>query len=500
MHSETDDLAPVSQLNPSPRLLSPGAALGVKLYFGASCAVILLMMTVGLIMRATQAGWLGLEPKLFYQLLTVHGAGMVGIAGLAGAGVMWFFLSRYVTLSVPILYVNFALFLLGVVSILASVFIGGYAGGWTFLWPLPAKSLGTWSPHAAAGFIIGLTLIGVGFLAFYFDAALAIRRRYRSLYRGLGLDQLVSGQIRSDHPPTVTAACMVIVVNTIGTLTGAVILVVTLVNLYFPALTINALFAKNLIYFFGHVFINASIYMSVMAVYELLPIYAQRPWKVSRPFFAAWACATLFVMAVYPHHLLMDGVMPHWMLVLGQVVSYLSGMPVLLVTAYGALVLVYRSGIVWSAPARWLMLSMFGWAGGVIPAIIDGTIQVNQVMHNTLWVPGHFHFYLLLGLLPMLIGFGFHCFDIKRGFSEAAERAAFWLYACASVVFSTAFLLGGWASVPRRFAQHRSAWLAYDRLATLAAVLIIAAMALVVVRLLSRLTAAARPAVHEDEA
>ena len=44
------------------------------------------------------------------------------------------------------------------------------------------------------------------------------------------------------------------------------------------------------IYFFGHVFINATIYMSVMAVYELLPLYAKRPWKISRPFLAAWAC------------------------------------------------------------------------------------------------------------------------------------------------------------------------------------------------------------------
>jgi cytochrome c oxidase subunit I len=481
---------------PTPIALRPSEALGVKLYLGTSFAVLVLMMLAGIVMRAAQAGWLEVGPVFFYQVMTVHGAGMVGIAALGGSGLMWFFLRRYVALRVEVLYVNYTLFLSGVVLILGSVFIGGYAGGWTFLWPLPAHSMGLWSAHAAAGFIGGLILIGVGFLAFYFDAAVAIGRVYGSLLKGLGLDQLISGRIDLTHPPTVVASSMVIIVNTLGTLTGAVVLIVTLVNLYFPALTINPLLAKNLIYFFGHVFINASIYMGVIAVYELLPLYAKRPWKVSRPFYAAWACATLFVMAVYPHHLLMDAVMPNWLLATGQVVSYLSGIPVLLVTTYGALLLVYRSDIEWKAPARWLMLAMFGWAAGVIPAIVDGTIQVNKVMHNTLWVPGHFHFYLLVGLLPMLIGFSLHVFEGRVALNERVERMVFWLYAVATVVFSVAFLLGGWASVPRRWAQHLEAWAVYDKLGTASAAVIVLVMLVLTAGIVRRFAASARPAAH----
>ena len=480
--------------------LRPSESLGIKLYFGTSFAVLLLMMLAGLAMRATQAGWIGLSPDIFYQIMTVHGAGMVGIAGLFGAGVMWFFLRRYVALNVQILYANYALFMLGVLMILASIFIGGYAGGWTFLWPLPAKSMGVWSVHAAAGYIGGLTLIGVGFLAFYFDAALAISRQYGSLFKGLGLDQLFTGNMDDQHPPTVVASSMVIIVNTIGTLVGAVILIVTLVNLYVPELTINPLVAKNLIYFFGHVFINASIYMAVMAVYEILPIYAKRPWKISRPFLAAWACVTLFVMAVYPHHLLLDGVMPDWMMAMGQIVSYLSGVPVLLVTAYGALVLVYRSNIQWEAPARWLMLSMFGWSAGVIPAIIDGTIHVNKVMHNTMWVPGHFHLYLLAGLLPMVIGFSLHVLRGRVPLNERLETSIFWIYTLSTVAFCIAFLLEGWASVPRRWAQHLESWIPYDRLATVAGAVIVLATLLITVKVVLRLFSTAHLSVRVDEA
>lgn len=468
------------------------SALTVKVYLLTSVVVIVVMMLAGLLMRTAQAGWIELAPDLFYQVMTAHGAGMVGIAALAGAGVMWHFLHRYVQLSSFIIWLNYALFMLGVVFILGAIFVGGYAGGWTFLWPLPAQSMGQWSAHAAAAFVVGLILIGVGFLAFYFDAAIGIKRRYGSLMQGLGIDQLLTGRVDPNHPPTVVASSMVIIINTLGTLVGAVVLIVTLCNLYFPELRISALVAKNMIYFFGHVFINATIYMSVTAVYELLPQYAGRPWKVSRPFLAAWACVTLFVMAVYPHHLLLDTVMPRWLLAVGQVVSYLSGIPVLLVTAYGALVLVYRSGFQWAAASRWLVLSMFGWSAGVIPAIVDGTIHINKVMHNTMWVPGHFHFYLLLGLLPMLIGFCLHVFRGRLDFNEALERAVFWAYAASSVAFSLAFLVGGWASVPRRWAQHLAEWQTYDRAGTVAALVVVLATAALAAGIGRRIAAGAR--------
>jgi cytochrome c oxidase subunit I len=448
--------------------------LGVKLYLGTALVVLLLMMLAGLAMKAGHAGWFTLPSDIFYQIMTVHGVGMVGLAGLAGAGVMWYFLQRHVDLNVEFLYVNYVLFLLGVVCILSAIFLGGYAGGWTFLWPLPAKSMGLWSAHAAAGFIVGLILIGTGFLLFYFDAARAITQRYGSILKGLGVDQLIAGKIDTSHPPTVVASSMVIIVNTLGTLTGAVILVITLINLYVPEFVIDALIAKNMIYFFGHVFINASIYMAVIAVYEILPLYVGRPWKTSRPFYMAWVAATVFVMAVYPHHLLLDSVMPAWMLVMGQIISYLSGIPVLLVTTWGAWTLIYKADVKWQAPARWLIVATLGWSLGVIPAIVDGTLSVNKVMHNTLWVPGHFHLYLLGGLLPMWLGFALHVYGASGSRNEQAHLMWVRAYALGVVLLCGSFLLGGWAGVPRRFADHLPSWQGLDQWGAWGGVLVLA--------------------------
>ena len=105
-------------------------------------AVFLLMMLVGLLMRGAQGNLVVVDPMLFYQLMTAHGAGMVGAAGLSGAAIMWYFLGRHVSLNATIFAIFLALFLLGVVLILGAIFAGGFGAAWTFLYPLPAHSGG----------------------------------------------------------------------------------------------------------------------------------------------------------------------------------------------------------------------------------------------------------------------------------------------------------------------------------------------------------------------
>lgn len=466
----------MSTVHPDSEALSGSERVVLNLYVVTALAVFLLMMLFGLAMRMGQGTWLDVPPNIFYELMTAHGAGMVGTIGLASCAVMWFFLRKYVPLHVSMFAANYVLFVLGALAILAAVFLGGYAGAWTFLYPLPVHSLGVWSINAAALFMVGYLLIGVGFLLFYLDAMLAIIRVYGNLGRGLGLQWLFGGELDKSHPPTVVASTMVVIVNSLGILGGAVVLVMCLINAYVPSITLDALLVKNLIYFFGHVFINASIYMAVIAVYELLPRFSGRHWGVSRPFLWAWACTTVMVLIVYPHHLLMDYVMPHWALVVGQIISYTSGLPVFVVTAYGALTNVYRSGIRWTLPAKLAMLSMFGWAAGIVPAIIDGTISVNEVMHNTQWVPGHFHFYLLLGVLPMVLALMFHVIDARSVSGRPiAGRLSFPLYIVGGLIFVGAFLDAGHVSVPRRYAVHLPQWLPYDRVGSVGAILVIVA-------------------------
>ena len=89
---------------------------------------------------------------------------------------MWHFLRQYVDLSAGIFIANLVLFLVGVVMILASVLLGNFHGAWTFLYPMPSQSMGMWSPQAAALFMGGLLVIGVGFVLLHLDIARAVMR------------------------------------------------------------------------------------------------------------------------------------------------------------------------------------------------------------------------------------------------------------------------------------------------------------------------------------
>jgi cytochrome c oxidase subunit 1 len=442
--------------------------------------VLALLMVFGLLMRTSQAGFITVPPNRFYQLLTAHGIGMVAIAGLGGAGVMWFFLSRYVTLSRGILLANLVCFLLGVVLVLGAIFVGGFAAAWTFLFPLPAKSLGAWSMDATACYLIGVLLVGVGFLLLYLDTARAIVGKYGGFGAALGWPQAFGSSTADPPPPTVVVSTVVTIINIPAIAVGAVILTMSLVNALAPSFAVNALLAKNLIFFFGHVFINSTIYMAVIGVYEILPAFTGRPWKSSRPFLLAWTATMLMVLTVYPHHLLMDFANPTWANVLGQVLSYTSSLPVLAVTAVGTLSNVYRSGMKWNVTTSLLFASILGWSVGVVPAVIDGTIAINRVMHNTLWVPGHFHTYLVLGVVGMLFGFMYFLATSAGASDSAIDRAAFWMYLVGAIGFAISFLAAGAASVPRRWAVHDAPWMTYDRVGVLfASIIVLGAVAFV---------------------
>ena len=458
-------------------------------YLAVSAVVFVLMMTLGVLMRLAQSQWLDLPPDLFYRMMTAHGAGLVGAVGLASSAVLWYFLRKYVALSAGALLINLALFLIGAVLVLGGIFIGGFGGGWTFLFPLPSHGLAMWGPAGAASYLAGLLAIGTGFLLLYLDVARAILAKYGNFGRSLGWPQLFRGSAQEAPPAAVVAATMVLIVNIAGIASGAVVLVLILVNLFLPAFQLDPLLAKNLTYFFGHVFINATIYQAVIAVYEVLPEYTNRPWKVNRVFLAAWTASTLMVMIVYPHHLLMDFVMPTWMLIMGQVISYASGLPVLVVTVYGALMIVHRSGIRWDMASGLLFLSMFGWAAGVIPAVIDGTIMVNSVMHNTMWVPGHFHMYLILGLVAMLFGFMYYATRSKPDARVSKlDGLGFWAFAAGGLGFCLMFLASGSASVPRRWAVHYMEWLPHAQLASAFGAAVLAGTVIFLISFLARLS------------
>lgn len=415
-----------------------------------------ILALLGGIMRTAQANLVtSLPADRFYSFLTLHGVGMVGtwfVAAMAGAV---FCLRRYVAVSVRVNWIAFFGTVLGVVLLLACTLIGKYGAGWYFLYPLPFKAMGAWQGWATAMFFSTLAVLGVSWTLWSLDLVRAIAMKY-SLPSALGWNCIRGKKDAQEVPPVVLISLVATLSNLVGLVTAVVLLVLLAIEHLGAGTPNDALLLKNLTFLFGHLLVNITLYFGVAMVYELLPTYSGRPWKTSKLIAIAWNVVLLLVIFAYFHHLYMDFVQLRWMQMVGQISSYMSAIPAAVMSIFGAMANVYRSRMRWTMASSLLFLGMLGWVIGGIGAVIDSTVAVNLLFHNTLWVPAHFHTYFLMGLTLMVLG---GCFHIAEALSGELEKK--WLTKLTLVLmcvggygFLLMFYISGADSVPRRYASY----------------------------------------------
>jgi cytochrome c oxidase subunit I len=434
-----------------------------RFWLATSGLVLLGLALAGGSMRLAQASGGNLfSADVFYEVMSVHGSGMVVIGLMAGAAVLWYLMSNVIELSVNVNRIVYLSTLTGLLLIALAVIGFGYSSAWTFLYPLPehpGSGIAT-AAIGAAGYLIGLALAVVGFLLWCLDFLRAGLKRCGSLQRLLGFYVFRSeGHGNDDETdptttnPSLIAGTVVAILGLSACVIGTLIVVLMLTSLVFPSLTLNALVAKNMIYFTGHTLANLQIYVAAGIAYSVLPVYTKRPWRLSRALVAGWLATLAIVMLAFFHHLYQDFAQPEAVQWVGNVVSYAAAIPPITVTIYGGLVLVWRSGIRWSAAPLFTLLAMAGWAIGGLGAVIDSTISLNQFLHNTLWVPAHFHTYMALGVMFFLIGAAYHLMPALTG-RQMNERIGRWAAALMTVGgygLVLCWYIAGSMSAPRRY-------------------------------------------------
>jgi cytochrome c oxidase subunit 1 len=206
---------------------------------------------------------------------------------------------------------------------------------------------------------------------------------------------------------------------TFGALTAAIIAVVTLAAgaiILIPTwlwslgliANIDSLLYRVVWWAMGHSSqqINVSAHVSIWYLVAALLVGAKPlSEKVSRTAFFMYI---LFLQLASAHHLLADpGLDASWKIVNTSYMMYLAvlGSMVHGMTVPGAIEAAQRKNgytkgmFEWLRKAPWgnpafsgmfLSLVFFGFIGG-ISGVVLGTEQLNVLMHNTLYVPGHFH-------------------------------------------------------------------------------------------------------------
>lgn len=326
----------------------------------------------------------------FYMVLTSHGINMLIFWIIFFEIAVLYFCSSTLLrcrLATPRwAWAGFGLMLVGAVMNNVTVLSGRSSVMMTSYVPMSAEPI----------FYLGLILFAVGALigCMVFFGTLVIAKEEKT-YEG-SVPLVTFGAI--------TAA--IIAVFTIAS--GAIILIPTFLWSVGYISNIDPLMYRVIWWAFGHSSQQINVAAHVAVWYAIAGVaFGAKPLseKVSR---AAFLMYILFLQLASVHHILVDpGVGAEWKIFNTSYAMYLAVMASMIhgLTVPGSIEAAQRKrgfnkGLFeWLRKAPWgnptfsgmfLSLLIFGFIGG-ISGVVMGVEQINLIIHNTIYVPGHFH-------------------------------------------------------------------------------------------------------------
>jgi cytochrome c oxidase subunit 1 len=430
---------------------APAVRTTVLLWLVTVLAVFVVMIILGIMMRLAQGQAISVELSTFYAVMTMHGLGMAGSLFSAGLAISWYIAARYVKPNVGLMRLSWLLFVLGAVGLLGATLIGHFGPGWYALYPLPFHNP-IWPQWSIGLAIVSLMVMGVAWLLCQLDILRAITTRY-GVSNLLGWQYFTADGPKEPLPAPVLIVTICSIAGTLATIVGAATFTMYLVRWLAPPTQFDPLLLKNTIFMFGHTIVNLAMYCGICAIYTFLPSYTKHAWGLNKLTVAAWNATLIAILGAYFHHLYADFAQSTTLQYVGLIASYMSAIPATAVTVFGVGSQVYGSGLRWTFTPLAFFLGIVGWVVGGLAAVIDATIAVNQVFHNTLWVPGHFHTYFVVGFVLILLGFIHH---FTGSVAERLARTSLGAMILGGYGFVLMFYLGGLNGVPRRFASYQA--------------------------------------------
>ena len=445
-------------------------------------ANVLLLVTgaLGVVIRFSQADVPGrMDDNLWYAVMTAHGLG--AFLGWAGFAVMGFAIWVLARVGFPLrpaglalAWLTYWLMVVGVVLVVVATLFMGFAASWVFLYPLPFHAAGQWGDAATALFLTGVLLVGLSVVTWCLSilhtvvgpALHAVRRGIANrLGVAMGFGYLWPRRFATNPLPVpyVVIPLTVIALDMIvATLPLAGLLVQNIVQVFDPSVTVDPLFAKNILWWFGHPVVYLLLFPAVAVYYFLVPRYAGRPLVAANVIAVAWTVAVIANVVVWAHHVYLD--YPNGPQAVVNTVMQPTTFALVLPSAlsiYSLGATMYRSSWVWTGASTALFLGIVSWLLAGLSGIVNATIAADVVVHNTLWIVGHFHHMALLniGLLVFAATYAFLPeLSGKPLYSDALAKWHVWLTFVFGTLNSALWLVQGLDGAPRRFSVLPNGW------------------------------------------
>ena len=393
-----------------------------------------------------------LPPDWFYLVLTAHGLNMLVFWIIFFEIAVLYFAASVLLkcrLATPgMAWAGFWLMILGAIINNVAVFRGDSSVMFTSYAPMGAHPT----------FYLGLILFAVGALVacFVFFGTLVVAKA----------EKTYNGSI-----PLVTFGALTACIIAIFTIaSGAIILIPTFLWSLGLIDHIDSLMYRTVWWGFGHSSqqINVSAHVSVWYAIAGV-VFGAKPMseKVSRTAFFLYIC---FLQLASAHHLLADpGLTSNWKIFNTSYAMYLAVLASMVhgLTVPGAIEVAqrekgYNRGLFewlrkapWSNPsfsAMFISLIGFGFLGG-ISGVMMGTEQLNLIIHNTIYVPGHFHATVVIGTTLAFMGLTYFLiptlFRRELMFPGMAKWQPY-LFGLGMCSFSLFMMGAGTLGVPRR--------------------------------------------------
>lgn len=373
-----------------------------KSYLSVAFIALLLGGTLGLLQGLNRAGLLELPTWLnYYQVLTAHGILLVVVLS-AFFTIGYFYAGLSYTLGglLPkvrkMAWIGFWMKIFGFVLVVIPILMNEASVMYTFYPPMAAHPV----------FYFGLVFIVLGVWMLSLGAFINVAN-WRKKNRG-------------EHLPILSFFAIGVFVLLVGATAFVAVEVIFMIIPWSLGWvdTINVMVARTLFWAFGHTAVNIWYLTAISAWYVIIPkIIGGTRWN---DYLTRVVVIALVIMNITGgfHHQIIDPSISQSIKFMHVFMSLAIGFPSLM-TAYALFAVFERTArrkggkglLGWYKKLPWgdvRFLAPFIAMAAFIPAgaggIVQSTNQLDQVVHNTMWIVGHFH--LTLGMTVVMTFFG----------------------------------------------------------------------------------------------
>lgn len=237
----------------------------------------------------------------------------------------------------------------------------------------------------------------------------------------------------------------------------------------------DPMLTRTLFWFTAHAIVYAWLLPAYVSWYALVP--RQAGGKLVTDSLVRFVFV-LFLLLSIPtgfHHQYTDPGIPNWMKAMHGVLTFGVFFPSL-ATAFTVLASLEIGGrasggrglLGWIPKLPWKnpslaaqLLAMLTFVFGGITGLINASFTMNQVIHNTTWVPGHFHMTVGSAVALTLMGVAYWLIPYLTGrglWGKTWALASSWIYTIGVFIFARGMISAGLEGMPRRIYRAQATY------------------------------------------